>query len=145
MEAVIFVGVQGSGKSSFYRERLFDTHIRINLDMLRTRTREQLLLAACLQAMQSFVIDNTNPLPEDRARYIVPARAAGFRTVAYYFQTTLQEAIRRNNLRTGKQKIPVPAIAATLRKLQPPTVQEGFSAVHSVTLSPSGFLVTSAE
>lgn len=43
-EAVIFVGVQGSGKSTFYRERFFDTHVRINLDMLRTRLKEQLLL-----------------------------------------------------------------------------------------------------
>jgi len=37
MEAVIFVGLQAAGKSTFYRERFFDTHVRINLDMLRTR------------------------------------------------------------------------------------------------------------
>lgn len=144
MEAVIFVGVQGSGKSSFYRERFFDTHVRINLDMLRTRIREQLLLAACLQAKQPFVIDNTNPLPEDRARYIVPARAAGFRIVAYYFETTLQDAIRRNNMRPGKQKIPIPAIAATLRKIQPPTLAEGFIAIHTVSLARAGFVVAPA-
>jgi predicted kinase len=35
MEAVIFVGIQGSGKSTFYNERFVDTHIRINLDMLK--------------------------------------------------------------------------------------------------------------
>src|SRR5690348_16523083 len=99
MEAVIFVGVQGSGKSTFYRERFFDTHVRINLDMLRTRHREQLLLAACLAAKQPFVIDNTNPLPADRARYIGAAREAGFRVIVYFFETSLQDAIRRNKQR----------------------------------------------
>src|SRR6266481_1727951 len=126
MEAVIFVGVQGSGKSTFYRERFFDTHVRINLDMLRTRHREQLLLAACLAAKQPFVVDNTNPLPSDRARYIGVAREAGFRVIAYFFDTTLRDAIQRNNQRTGKQKIPVPAIAGAFRKLQVPKLQEGF-------------------
>jgi predicted kinase len=138
MEAVIFVGVQGSGKSTFYRERFFDTHVRINLDMLHTRHREQLLLAACLAAKQPFVIDNTNPLPADRARYIGPARAAGFRVVAYFFDTTLRDAIQRNNQRTGKQKIPVPAIAGAFRKLQVPTPEEGFDDVYRVTVAPQG-------
>jgi predicted kinase len=143
MEAVIFVGVQGSGKSTFYRERLVDTHVRINLDMLRTRHREQLLLAACLTGKQAFVIDNTNPLPSDRARYIGPARDAGFRVVAYFFETSLRDAIRRNNERAGKQKVPVPAIAGTIRKLQAPTMEEGFDAIYNVTISPEGTFVIS--
>ena len=75
-EAIIFIGIQGAGKSTFFRERFFDTHVRINLDMLRTRTREKALLEACLQSGQSFVVDNTNPLAEDRKRYLEPARAA---------------------------------------------------------------------
>src|ERR1700732_3621890 len=68
MEAIIFIGIQGAGKSTFYRERFFDTHVRINLDMLRTRKREEQLLAACLDAGQSFVVDNTNPQASDPAR-----------------------------------------------------------------------------
>jgi len=143
MEAVIFVGVQGSGKSTFYRERFFDTHLRINLDMVRTRHREQLLLAACLAGKQPFVIDNTNPLPSDRARYIGPARGAGFRVVAYFFETSLADAIRRNNERAGKQKVPVPAIAGTFRKLQAPSLEEGYNAVYKVMLSPEGAFVVS--
>jgi predicted kinase len=142
MEALIFVGVQGSGKTTFYRERFFDTHVRISLDMLRTRHREQLLFAACLAAKQSFVIDNTNPLPGDRARYIGPAQEAGFRLIAYFFETSLADAIRRNKRRTGKQRIPIPAIAGTIRKMQAPSAKEGFDAVYRVTISPVGaFLV----
>ena len=143
MEAVIFVGVQGSGKTTFYRERFFDTHVRINLDMLKTRHREQLLLAACLAAKQPFVVDNTNPLPSDRARYIGVAREAGFRVLAYFFDTTLRDAIQRNNRRTGKQKIPVPAIAGAFRKLQVPTLEEGFDDVYSVKVAPEGGFIVS--
>ena len=142
-EAVIFVGVQGSGKSTFYRERFFDTHVHISLDMLKTRHREQLLLAACLAAKQPFVIDNTNPFPSDRARYIGAAREAGFRVVAYFFDTTLRDAIQRNNQRSGKQKIPVPAIAGAFRKLQIPRSEEGFDDIYSVTVTPEGGFVVS--
>lgn len=143
MEAVIFIGVQGSGKTSFYRERFFNTHVRISLDMLRTRHREQILVAACLAAKQPFAVDNTNPLPSDRTRYISEARRAGFRLVAYFFQTSLHEAIKRNNERSGKQKIPPAAVAGTFRKLQIPALEEGFDAVRTVSISSDGnFVVT---
>lgn len=145
MEAVIFVGVQGSGKTSFYLDRFFQTHVRISLDMLRTRYRERVLLTACLESKQPFVIDNTNPLPEDRARYVGPARAAGFRVVAYFFETSLRDAIRRNNQRRGKKRIPIPAIAGTFRKLQAPTAAEGFDELYTVDISADDkFNVTTA-
>jgi predicted kinase len=145
METVIFVGVQGSGKTSFYRERFFETHVRISLDMLRTRQREQLLLAACLQGRQPFVIDNTNPSASDRARYIAPARATGFRVVVYFFEASLRDAIRRNNQRGGKAKIPVPGVAATFRRLQVPTKKEDIDAVYVVTIAPDNQFVVRTE
>ena len=48
MEAIVFVGIQASGKSTFYRERFFATHVRISLDLLRTRHREGRFLQTCL-------------------------------------------------------------------------------------------------
>src|SRR5438477_4916777 len=108
MEAVILVGIPGSGKSTFFRERFFDTHVRINLDMLRNRERERILIAACLQARQPFVVDNTNVQLEERARYIVPSKAAGFRVIGYYFPTELRAAIARNKSRHAGQVVPVP-------------------------------------
>src|SRR5205814_1860479 len=105
-EAVIFVGVQASGKSSFYRERFFRTHVRLSLDMLRTRNRERILLASCIEAQQRFVVDNTNPKASDRARYVAPARSAGFCVVGYYFQSVVGEAIRRNEERPEDERVP---------------------------------------
>ncbi len=141
MEAILFIGLQASGKSSFYKERFFDTHVRINLDMLRTRNRERLLLQACLEMKQPFVVDNTNPSAADRARYIEPARQAKFRVVAYYFQPDVQGSRARNDLRTGKARVPVGAIYGTARRLQPPTWEEGFDAIYDVWVAGGGFRV----
>jgi predicted ABC-type ATPase len=99
MEAILFAGIQGVGKSTYYAARFADSHVRINLDMLTTRHRERILLSACLQAGQPFVADNTNLTAADRARYIGPARAAGFVVVGYYFQSRVHEAIERNRSR----------------------------------------------
>lgn len=134
-EAAIFVGIQGAGKSTFYRERFFDTHVRINLDMLRTRRREQLVLEACLEAGQSFVVDNTNPTALDRARYVGPARERGFQVVAYFFDVELRDAMRRNQSRNPAQRIPAPAVATTFRKLQPPTPGEGLYRIFTVRVT----------
>ena len=61
MEAVILCGIQGSGKSTFCRERLFHTHVRINMDMLQSRHRETILLTACLNAKQPFAAKRRTP------------------------------------------------------------------------------------
>lgn len=142
-QAVIFVGVQGAGKSTFYRERFFDTHVRISLDMLQTRRRERLLFEACLEAGQSFVVDNTNPAASDRARYVIPARGRGFRVVAYFFDVELRNAMRRNQRRPGAKNIPAAGVARTFRKLQVPSFEEGFHHVFVVRVKEGdGFVVT---
>ena len=107
---VILIGIQGSGKSTFYQDRFFDTHVRINLDMLKTRHREKLFLDACLAAKQRFVVDNCNPAREDRRRYIEPAKAAGFKVIGYYLQSKVDDCKERNEKRAGKQVVPLKAI-----------------------------------
>ena len=141
MEAVILVGVQAAGKSTFYRERFFDTHVRINRDMLKTKNREQVLLEACLRARQPFVVDNTNVLAAERARYIQAARAAGFRVVGYFLRATPREAIARNKLRAGRAVIPIPGILGTLKKLEEPRRDEGFDELYAVTLTADNLYV----
>jgi hypothetical protein len=138
MEAVILVGIQASGKSAFYKERFFDSHIRVNLDMLRTRHREKLLVEACLAAKQSFVVDNTNPTREDRRRYMGPARAAGFRIVGYYFQSRIEECKLRNEMRPAGQVVPLPGLLGTHGKMELPSLDEGFDELHYVRIGADG-------
>ena len=138
MQAVILIGVQASGKSTFYRERFFNTHIRISLDMLKTRHREKVLLDACFLAKQSFVVDNTNPTVEDRKRYIVPAKEAKFEVVGYYFDSKINASLERNQFRSGEQHIPDIGIRSTYYKLQIPTLVEGFDELYYVKIGSQG-------
>ncbi len=89
-------GLQGAGKTTLYRDRWLETHVRISMDLLRTRSREAALLELCLSTRQPFVVDNTNPTVADRARYVAPARAAGFKVVGYLVDASPGEALAGN-------------------------------------------------
>lgn len=135
------IGVQASGKSSFCRERLFDTHVRINLDMLKTRHRERELLAACLAIGQSFAVDKMNLTRADRARYIAPARKAGFEVAGYYFRSRIGDALARNAGRRAGQRVPEGAVKASHAGLELPSRDEGFDRLHYVAIRGGEFVV----
>jgi len=141
MEAVLLIGIQGSGKSSFYKDRFADTHVRINLDMLKTRHREKLFLDACLAAKQPFVVDNTNPTRDDRHRYIEPAKAAGFTVTGYYLQSKIDDCKERSENRVGKQVVPAKAIFGTAGRLELPSLEEGFDKLYYVRVDGNGGFV----
>lgn len=139
MEAVVFMGLQASGKSSFYKERFFSTHVRISLDLLRTRNRERRMLTTCLETQQPFVIDNTNPTREERRKYIAAAVAAKYSVVGYYFRSNAEECLTRNQKRS--ERVPDVGIWSTAKKLELPTFDEGFHALNYVRLTDMGFVV----
>ena len=141
MEAVIFVGLQGSGKSSFFKERLFHSHVRISLDLLKTRNREWQLFQVCLQTQQRLVIDNTNPTREERAKYISAALEANYRIVGFYFQSKAEDCLKRNSERSGIERVPDVAIFSTAKKLEVPTRDEGFDQLFYVRLGEGRIIV----
>lgn len=138
MEMILFVGGQGAGKSTFYRERFFSTHVRLSLDMLKTRHREQLLVGACLQAKQPFVVDNTNPTVQDRKRYFELAQGSRFRVVAYYFEASVEELLQRNAKRKAHEVVPEIGVRGTHKRLVPPAAAEGFDEMFRVRALPGG-------
>ncbi|WP_266205504.1 AAA family ATPase [Pontibacter kalidii] len=138
MQAIIFCGIQASGKSTFYRERFFNSHVRISLDLLRTRHRELLFLETCLKSQTRYVVDNTNPTRAERAKYIGMAKAAKYEVVGYYFETSSEEAVRRNSQRAGRFLIPVKGIYGTRKRLEVPGLSEGYDKLYLVRLRPWG-------
>jgi predicted kinase len=136
VQVVIFIGIQASGKSTFYAERFADTHIRINLDMLKTRHREKRLVETCLEIGQPFVIDNTNPTPDDRGKYIISAKEKRFEIVGYYFASNIGDATARNGRRS--RQVPEKAIRGTYSRLVLPCYREGFDRLYYVRLLPEG-------
>ena len=115
-------------------KRFFKTHIRINLDMLKTRHREKELFLKCLELKQPLVVDNTNSTRKDRQRYIPNAKAYGFKITGYYFRSKLADALNRNEKRKQAEVIPEAGIRATFSKLELPSFDEGFDQLFYVYL-----------
>jgi predicted kinase len=93
-----------------------------------------MFLEACLGSGQKFVVDNTNPTIEGRKRYIVPAKAANFEVVGYYFELSITEALERNRKRPEKKRIPDEGILGTYHKLEIPSFTEGFDKLYRVKI-----------
>jgi predicted kinase len=142
MDAIIFSGIQATGKSTFYKLNFFNSHVRLSMDLLKTRKREQLFLNICLLTKQKFVIDNTNPTAEERSRYIIPAKEKGYKITGYYFAPDIRQVIARNQEREGKMRIPVAGIFGTLKRMQVPGFKEGFDELFYVTSSDNNFILT---
>ncbi len=137
-EAVIFVGLQGSGKTTYFEKHFAGTHEHVSRDVQRTAEREAALIRECLASGRSFVLDNTNATRAVRAPYIQQAKAAGFYVRSYFFDTPVRTAIGRNNHRKDKKSIPVPAILRTAKLLEPPTLDEGIDETRTVPITESG-------
>ena len=136
VEAVLFCGIQGSGKTRFYREHFFESHVRISMDMLRTRNRQRVLRAACLETLQPFVLDNTNASRAEREGTIAPALASRFRVVGYYFDVSTTEALARNEQRSEGRRVPISGLLGTWKRLEVPTLEEGFAELFRVRPHP---------
>jgi predicted kinase len=134
MEAIIFIGIQASGKSTFYKENFFNTHLRISNDLLKTKNREKLLLEYCQKTQLSFVIDNTNVTKEIRERYISFSKAIRIPVKGYYFRANPERSLKWNSSRNGKEKIPEVGIFSMFKKLEIPSFEEGFNELFYVDL-----------
>lgn len=130
--AAILMGLQGSGKSTFYKKYLSESYRHVNLDTLKTRHREKLLIEKCLSDEESFAVDNTNPTRLDRERYITVAKEAGYHIVGFFLESKIKDCIQRNSLREGTARVPEKAIAATSNKLEIPSYDEGFDELYFV-------------
>lgn len=135
-ELIIFVGLQASGKSTYYHTHLAATHVHVSKDLMKnTRDREARQAAMIEQALaegRSVVVDNTNPTPAVRAPLVAIGRRHGARVLAFYFETTVKDAVARNRLREGKARVPDVALFVTAKKMVPPGFQEGFDEVRVI-------------
>jgi bifunctional polynucleotide phosphatase/kinase len=116
-EIVIFVGMPGSGKSSYYSKYLTD-HINIEQDKLVTRQKVLKQLNASLKTGNSIVINATNPSQEDREEFYRKALEHNYKIKVLYF------IINGTGFNKLREK-PVPTIVyhKYFKKLDPPTIE----------------------
>lgn len=140
-QAIIFIGIQASGKSTFYTRLLSNgTYTHVCLDILHTRNKEEQLLMKCLFEGKSFVVDNTNPEISDRARYIQKAKEYSYHVIGIFFQSVVRDCVRRNEERGNK--VPSTAIASASNKLQMPSRAEGFDELYFARIVNNDFEIT---
>jgi predicted kinase len=147
-ELAILVGLPGSGKTTFFLQRLAATHDHVSKDRMRSvrrrGERQMALVEQALAAGRSVAVDNTNPARADRAPLIAAGQARGARVVAYLLLTPVREALARNRTREGRERVPAVAIHAIAKRLEIPTADEGFDAVYQVAAEGGEFKVQPA-
>ena len=139
MQLIIFVGIPGCGKSTFYKEQFFNSHLRLSLDLLNTRNKEQRFLNLALSLQQRVVIDNTNVLREERNKYITQAKEKRYEVIGYYFESILSDCLQRNEKRIGKDRIEKVGVIAKFKQLQPPSLDEGFDTLYLIRIEGDQF------
>ncbi|RYG64026.1 ATP-binding protein, partial [bacterium] len=118
--------------------RFYETHLRINLDQLRTRNRESILLNACIQSKTRFVWDNTNVARADRQPMINTLLQAHYEVIAFYFERDFEASMRRNALRTGRARVHEVGIKTMSARLEKPVWDEGYTAIFTVKTGEKG-------
>jgi DNA 3'-phosphatase len=116
-ELIVFVGMPGSGKNSYYNKYLSD-HINIEQDVLKNRKNILEELDKSLKTGKSIVINSTNPIQENRLEYYTKAIKYDYNIKVLYF---LVNGTGFNKLRDK----PVPSIVYHIyfKKLEPPTIE----------------------
>ena len=142
MQLIIFIGLQASGKSTFFHTYFAHTHKHISKDLMRNhknRAKRQVqLIEAAFQAGCSVVVDNTNPTCEERASLIYQGQAYDAQIIGYYFASRISDCLERNRQRSGKARVPDVGIYATAKKLVRPSYGEGFHQLFYVQMSAGG-------
>src|SRR5438132_5205355 len=111
MELVLFVGLQGSGKSGYFMSRYAGTHVHVSKDLFprhaRKKSDRQLRqIEQALATGRSVVVDNTNPRRTDRAGLVAAGRRAGARLIAVHFLASVGDPVRRSAGRAGAPLVP---------------------------------------
>ncbi|WP_223887059.1 AAA family ATPase [Streptomyces viridosporus] len=142
-DVAVFVGLQASGKSTFYGQCLSGRYALVGKDLFprgaRNRQRRQMrLVREHLAAGRSVAVDNTNPSPHEWAPLVELAHAHGATATAYWFPPDVTGSLRRNAAREGRDRVPDVGVLATLKKLRRPSTEDGFDAVLEVRFDGRG-------
>uniref|UniRef100_A0A671SCT0 Bifunctional polynucleotide phosphatase/kinase-like n=1 Tax=Sinocyclocheilus anshuiensis TaxID=1608454 RepID=A0A671SCT0_9TELE len=143
-EVIVAVGFPGSGKSTFFQAHIIPKgYAYVNRDILGSW---QQCVSACERALKegrSVAVDNTNPDPESRKRYIVVSQSAGVPCRCFNLTASLEQAKHNNRFRemvpSATKHVPVNdmVIHSYRKKFVAPSLSEGFSEILQIHFVPS--------
>lgn len=142
LELVLMMGLQASGKSTVARARFGATHTIVSKDLLRRgrdiELRQRQLIEGSLRAGKCVVVDNTHASASVREGVIAVARSEGARVIGIYMASSIERCRERNALRTGDACVPEVALRSTLKRLERPSLTEGFDELWYGVLNDGG-------
>jgi hypothetical protein len=56
----------------------------------------------------------------------------------YYFQSRVEDALRRNSTRPERERVAIPGILGTAKVLEVPALDEGFDELYYVSIGATG-------
>ncbi|KAI5098680.1 bifunctional polynucleotide phosphatase/kinase isoform X1, partial [Silurus meridionalis] len=143
-EIIVAVGFPGSGKSTFFQTHIISKgYVYVNRDILGSW---QNCVSACERALKegrSVAVDNTNPDPESRKRYVDISKSAGVSCRCFNFTTSLEQAKHNNRFRemvpssTKHVHVNDMVFHSYKKKFVAPTLSEGFSEILQIHFVPS--------
>lgn len=132
MEAIIFIGIPASGKSTFYNVNFLNSHYLISNDLLNKKNEEWKLIDFCLETNKNMVIDNTNYSKEKRLAYIDIIKPYNFNIIGYFFDIDVNRSIKWNKEREQSKIIPDVAIRTINKKIEKPKLSEGYDKLFHI-------------
>lgn len=142
-EVVVLAGYPASGKSHFAKQYLVSKqYAHINRDTLGSWQKCVEECERALKRGQSAVIDNTNPDPESRKRFVEVAKKHGCECRCFVLDCSIERAKHNNQFREIKLK-GQPHVSVTdmvlyshRSKFKEPSLSEGFSSVLKINFVP---------
>ncbi|XP_047449392.1 bifunctional polynucleotide phosphatase/kinase [Mugil cephalus] len=142
-EVIVAVGYPASGKSSFFHTHIIpEGYVYVNRDTLGSW---QTCVSACERALKegrSVAVDNTNPDPESRKRYVDVAKAAGVACRCFHFSASLEHAKHNNRFRemapsdSKHAKVNDMVFYSYKKHFVAPALSEGFSEILQIHFVP---------
>ncbi|MGX1267584.1 AAA family ATPase [Streptomyces phaeoluteigriseus] len=143
VDVAVLVGLQASGKSTFYSRCLADRYALVSKDLFPRRARnkqerQMRLVEDHLAAGRAVAVDNTNPSPQEWGPLVELAHARRATVTAYWFPPDVAGSLRRNAAREGRERVPDIGVLATSKRLREPTPGDGFDEVREVLFDGRG-------
>ncbi|XP_066064633.1 LOW QUALITY PROTEIN: bifunctional polynucleotide phosphatase/kinase [Chamaea fasciata] len=140
-EVLLTVGFPGAGKSTFVKRHLIPAGYEyVNRDTLGSWQRCVSACSAALARGRPVVVDNTNPDPESRQRFVSCAREAAVPCRCLQFTASLEQARHNCRFRDMTQSGHVPVTDAVLfsykKHFVAPELSEGFSQILQIPFVP---------
>lgn len=98
---IIFVGISGSGKTTFFNNHFqsMTNYVHINMDKLKTKQACVSLLEKSMKERKNCIVDNTNLDKKSRMEWIDRCKKNHYRSLIFYFQLPLPHIFHNNKFR----------------------------------------------